>query len=420
MDQDKAIKLRRSIYRALWVDSVDISNSSVLQDLLQTHGLVVSLDDTTADGDLSSWQQQWGENDLYDRNIPITLDENETTMIGLPSQSELENYLLKGELSVVSGTHAVCAMKPRQRILVLDRDTDSIHMILSQMRKYQVDIAADSDELKEHIKTHGAPDMIMVDTAITSCGKADNWYQYFKIDVRKEEVPIILMSTDTDPKTEVEAFESGAVDYFVKPLHPLVLKVRLTLHMDKCNAEKILVHQAHYDSLTGIPNRRAFDVQFQSEWDRGIRSSSPLSLLMIDVDFFKPYNDNYGHTQGDDCLSAVARVLESCLRRPGDLLARYGGEEFVGLLPETDHQGAMHIAERCRSELNNCRIPHDYSEIAPYLTLSIGVATCHPKQGMDNQTLIEKADICLYDAKQYGRNRVRGHDIKKALLEKQS
>lgn len=170
----------------------------------------------------------------------------------------------------------------------------------------------------------------------------------------------------------------------------------------------MLVHQARYDSLTGIPNRRAFNVQLQTEWDRGIRSRAPMGLLLIDIDYFKAYNDNYGHTQGDDCLAAVARVLARCIQRPGDFLARYGGEEFVVLLPETEHRGVVHVAERCCNEISSGRMPHDFSRTASHLTISVGYVTSFPEQGRNIQQLIEKADKCLYEAKRQGRNQVRG------------
>jgi len=408
VDREKAAQLRRSIYRALWVDAEDISKTAVLHNLLRVHDLVLPPIDSAVEEELSTWQNQWKSTDHFERNIPITLDESGATMIGLPSQSELEKFLLSGARNVVSEMHAVCAMKPRQRILLLDSDVESVRVILEQMRSYQVEVASDSAEFDALITKHGLPDLILLDTSTSGIDSEGNWYQCLKNSMQKGEVPVILMSSDTDPQVEVAAFESGVVDFFVKPFHPRVLKARLTLHLDKCNAEKMLVHQARYDSLTGIPNRRAFNMQLQTEWDRAIRSRSSLGLLMIDVDYFKAYNDNYGHTQGDDCLAAVARVLERCIKRPGDFLSRFGGEEFVIMLPETDQRGVLYVAERCRTEINTGRMPHDYSDIATHLTVSIGYATCQPEQGRSINDFIEMVDSCLYEAKRQGRNRVCG------------
>jgi len=410
IDTEKAIKLRRSIYRALWVDAKDISKADVLTDLLRANELELSLDDIDTEDELVEWQHEWDSSDYFERNIPITLDQSGAAMIGLPAQMELEIFLRSGTRNAVSAMHAVCAIKPKQRILVMDSDPKSIRIILEQMRNYQVDVVSDITGLGEQIERHGVPDLIMLDASTLGVDPQSDWYQSLVKYVLKGEAPVILMSRDADPQAEVAAFESGVVDFFVKPFHPNVLKARLTLNLDKSNAEKMLVHQARYDSLTGIPNRRAFSVQFQIEWDRGIRTRSPLGLLMIDIDYFKAYNDHYGHIQGDACLTAVAQVLEHSIRRPGDFLARYGGEEFVVLLPETDLNGVLHVAERCCHEVKARQITHEFSEISSHLSISIGVAACLPEQGRSIHHFIKKADACLYEAKQHGRNRVRSCD----------
>ena len=408
IDPVKAAGLRRAIYRALWVDAADISDADVLQKLLREHGLELPDADDAVEAELAQWQSQWDGTESFDRNIPVTLDQSGATMIGLPSQAELETFLRSGVHNAVSEIYAVCAMKPRQRMLVLESDVAVVKMIIEQMRNYQVEVVANCADLGTHIQAHGVPDLLLLDESTAIDGVATDWQTCLEDDVRMGEVPVILMSIDADPGAEVAAFESGVVDYFVKPLHPRVLHARLSQHLDKCNAEKMLVHQARYDSVTGIPNRRAFNLQLQTEWDRGIRSRSQLSILMIDVDHFKAYNDHYGHTQGDDCLAAVGRVLERCMKRPGDFIARYGGEEFVLLLPDTDQRGARHVAQRCCDEIAGAQIPHVVSEVTPHITVSVGTATCLPEQGRSIQYFIDKADTYLYEAKRHGRNRVSG------------
>ena len=158
------------------------------------------------------------------------------------------------------------------------------------------------------------------------------------------------------------------------------------------------------DSLTDLPNRRTFEEYLKTEWDRHIRSRKIISMLMIDVDFFKNYNDHYGHDKGDEILVEIARVLEKSLHRPADKAARYGGEEFIVLLPETPKDGAMEVAERIHEELSNKRILHEYSGINEYLTVSIGVVTQIPKPGSDLKMLQVMADRELYKAKANGRN----------------
>jgi diguanylate cyclase (GGDEF)-like protein/PAS domain S-box-containing protein len=161
---------------------------------------------------------------------------------------------------------------------------------------------------------------------------------------------------------------------------------------------------SYRDGLTGIANRRMFDVTFQREWDDARRKSRPLSMVMIDIDLFKQYNDCLGHIAGDACLRKVAQVLEDAVHRPRDLVARFGGEEFVILLPETDIAAARTVAERCRELVEAAAIVHPTSHHAPFVTISAGVGSTVP--GETNQ-FIQTIDQALYAAKQHGRNCVR-------------
>jgi diguanylate cyclase (GGDEF)-like protein/PAS domain S-box-containing protein len=160
------------------------------------------------------------------------------------------------------------------------------------------------------------------------------------------------------------------------------------------------------DGLTGLHNRRAFDETFLKEWHRAVRESSPLSLVMIDIDCFKKYNDCYGHLEGDACIQQVAQILKGCVRRAADFPARYGGEEFVVILPDTDDSGARGVANRIREEVQALAIPHDMSEVTPVVTVSIGFSTVAPRLDILPASLIELADKGLYQAKSMGRNRV--------------
>lgn len=159
------------------------------------------------------------------------------------------------------------------------------------------------------------------------------------------------------------------------------------------------------DSLTGISNRRRFDQRLDEEWSRAARNGEPLSLLMIDIDFFKNFNDTYGHVAGDQCLVDVASALARSLHRPADLVARYGGEEFAVILPATNGEGAGEVAERLRVEIERLALPHESSAAAPCLTISIGAATAHPRADISPYSLVKAADQALYQAKTQGRNR---------------
>jgi len=160
------------------------------------------------------------------------------------------------------------------------------------------------------------------------------------------------------------------------------------------------------DGLTGVANRRRFDALFATEWSAARRTQRPLSLVMIDIDFFKQYNDRYGHVQGDACLQQVAQALRAGASRPRDFLARYGGEEFALVVPETDEAGAQHVANRCREAVVAAAIEHAGSSIAPIVTLSLGVGTISPSADDDPAKFIEAVDRRLYRAKQDGRNMI--------------
>jgi diguanylate cyclase (GGDEF)-like protein/PAS domain S-box-containing protein len=180
----------------------------------------------------------------------------------------------------------------------------------------------------------------------------------------------------------------------------------------KINEEKLISLQKELealsfkDGLTGIANRRMFDLRLDTEWASARRSNQPLSLIVLDIDFFKKYNDLYGHVQGDNCLTNIAQTLNLAAARPKDIAARYGGEEFVLLLPETDENAALHVAERCHCLIKKLKIPNEKSGVSQFLTVSIGVGTINPPAGMEPKNFIEAVDKLLYVAKHKGRNRI--------------
>ncbi|MDT8377081.1 MAG: diguanylate cyclase, partial [Mariprofundaceae bacterium] len=177
---------------------------------------------------------------------------------------------------------------------------------------------------------------------------------------------------------------------------------RLNRHLEKLSFQ---------DGLTGIANRRMFDQILEREWSRAQRHRQPLSLIMIDIDYFKQYNDHYGHQQGDNCLQQVARVLNGISQRAVDLVARYGGEEFVMLLPETDIEQATRLAEKCRNKIIEQRLPHPSSQAGDVVTISLGVSALTPSAETPPSALINAADRLLYTAKKNGRNRVESSGL---------
>ena len=251
--------------------------------------------------------------------------------------------------------------------------------------------------------------------------------QAYRADELTRHVPVIVLSAKEDPKLKAHSFAVGANDYLVKLPDKLELLARVRYHSaahisrlqrdqafrflresqkNLADANIELQKLAALDGLTGIANRRRFDETINVEWQRGQRERQPLSLLLCDVDFFKIYNDTFGHLTGDLCLKKTAAVLTAHLKRPADLAARYGGEEFAIVLPDTRLEGALQLAQSCVQHLE--RLAIENPQAVPYgvVTMSIGVASVVPSPHSTIEELIESADRALYAAKKAGRNRV--------------
>jgi len=200
---------------------------------------------------------------------------------------------------------------------------------------------------------------------------------------------------------------SGELVGIVEQFKDMTERKRYELALEEANRELEML--AAVDGLTQISNRRIFDERIKEEWRRMKRAKQPFSLILCDIDFFKFYNDYYGHQMGDDCLKEVAACIQNCIRRPGDLAARYGGEEFGVLLPNTPFEGAYHLAENIRLAVYEMKREHARSGVSDSVTLSLGVATLIPYEGKNSiDQLLKLADEALYSSKRAGRNRVTG------------
>jgi diguanylate cyclase (GGDEF)-like protein len=264
--------------------------------------------------------------------------------------------------------------------------------------------ATSSEEALQLAATH-MPDLILLDVMMPEM----NGYAVcarLKSDPTTRSIPVIFVTALEREEDEAKGLEVGAIDYITKPFNPAIVRARVRNHLELKRYRDFLENLATTDGLTGIPNRRQCDEFLLREWRRAIRKQTPLSLIMMDIDFFKDFNDHYGHLAGDDCLRQVAQTLAEGARRPADLVARYGGEEFVSVLPETNLEGARQVAEQLRDKINALQIPHARSPVAGYVTLSLGVATQTPTVGQQPQGIVELADARLYISKESGRNRV--------------
>lgn len=196
--------------------------------------------------------------------------------------------------------------------------------------------------------------------------------------------------------------EAGEVDSLIGFMFDITERKKTELELLKLQRELEVL--SFTDALTGVANRRMLDTILEIEWLNAQRSEKPLAFILLDIDYFKRYNDYYGHVQGDLCLQQVAGLLNDAVLRPRDFLARFGGEEFVLLLPETDEAAALNVASRCREAILKAQIPHAGSPAEPHLTISLGVGACSPRAGDDPTAFIEMVDQRLYQAKQKGRN----------------
>ncbi len=344
-------------------------------------------------------------------------------------------------------------------ILVIDDSVENLSFLMNVLTEsgYRVRTANDGELALRSIKAK-PPMLILLDIIMPGMDGFEACHQ-IKADETTRDIPIIIISSLTDFFNKAKGFELGAVDYVTKPLNTQEVLLRVATHLKlfkiqqqlkiqnfrllkakeqaECANRKLLQSQqaladynknleqmvldrtmalekanvtlmylCEHDELTGISNRRKFDIVLQTEWQHTQSLHLSLSLIMIDIDYFKAYNDHYGHQSGDNCLHQVAQAIEATIQRSADLVARYGGEEFVVILPDTDYINARQLAENIRGSVQSLNIPHVGNKRQSVVTISLGVACCVPDLQHDFATLLNEADANLYKAKQQGRNQV--------------
>lgn len=296
-------------------------------------------------------------------------------------------------------------------ILIVDDTPTNIQVLAEGLREdYRVKVANSGAAALEVIAKQGQPDLILLDVMMPDMDGYEVCRQ-LKHDPETSSIPIIFVTAKNEVADEELGLKLGAVDYIAKPFHLSIVRARLQNHLKMKQMTKLLETMAWVDGLTCIPNRRRFDAVMESEWKRALRASSPLSLILVDIDHFKQFNDHYGHGAGDRCLKEVASALSAAVTRGGDLVARYGGEEFVLLAPETNINGIRQLAEQLCSRVAALNIPHEHSSAAPQVTISAGYACVIPSASSTPAMLLEAADKMLYRAKESGRNQAQGEEL---------
>ena len=321
------------------------------------------------------------------------------------------------------------------RILMVDDSKESRSLIEMSLRRSGYTDLVFAESASEALAYLTDPqlgksiDLILMDVLMPGMNGIETCRDIKSIEGLRD-VPIIMITADSEVDDLDKAFAAGASDYICKPPNRVELAARLRTALrlksesdqrkareaeltqvkhalEQANAKLHLVSKT--DALTGLPNRRALDDFVAFQWPRSVRNRETISVMMIDIDDFKGYNDRYGHVSGDSCLTAVASVLCEHLRRSSDLIVRYGGEEFVVLLAGTARDVAASLGECLREKVESLRIPHAGSRVAAVVTVSIGVATFHASHGVKEDAflnLLRTADEALYVAKRSGRNRV--------------
>lgn len=293
----------------------------------------------------------------------------------------------------------------RPRILIVDDSSVNLTLLRAALdSEYDVSSASDGRQALDSIENGRTPDLILLDVVMPGVDGFDVCRRIKAIPETKR-CPVIFVTSLDEAANEELGFNLGAVDYITKPFSIPVVRARVKTHIALKRRTDLLEQLSNMDALTQIANRRRFDEMLEHEWKRAGRERTSLSVLLIDIDHFKDFNDHYGHGAGDECLNRVASCLSRSVLRPGDLVARYGGEEFVVVLPATDAEAARLTAERMCSGVRAMNIPHAFSTTAPFLTISVGCATSANCGEGSPHRLVEAADQNLYRSKESGRNR---------------
>jgi len=304
----------------------------------------------------------------------------------------------------------------RGKILLVDDQVVNIKILHQLLQDdYDIYMARDGNQAIEMCKKV-KPDLVLLDIEMPMLNGFDVC-AHLKNDPDTQEIAIIFVSGHFDEDKEVRGFQLGAVDFIHKPINPVITKARIKNQIRlKLNTD-LLRTIALIDGLTGVANRRQFEQVLPVSWSQCAREKQPLTIILLDIDFFKHFNDTYGHTEGDVCLRLVAQKINDTVNRPYDLVARFGGEEFICILPNTDLIGGTYVAQQIVDSIVSLKIPHINSPISAFVTISAGVSSVVPEYDMSSTTLIEEADKQLYIAKDRGRNRVLGSQIQVTLGE---
>ena len=289
-------------------------------------------------------------------------------------------------------------------ILVVDDMTTTLLLLHDLLKDtYEVKIAKSGTKALEILESPNDIDLILLDIEMPDINGYDVCKRIKNNETIKN-IPIIFITGRTSQEDEEYGLNLGAIDYITKPFNKAIVKLRIKNYLNLKIKNDMLEKLSMYDGLTNIRNRRFFDETFEKTFSEIKRDKKSLAVLMIDIDFFKPYNDNYGHGQGDETLRKVAKALEKTIKRASDFVARYGGEEFVILLKDINKDGVEAVANNLLNAIRELKITHEFSKIENYVTISIGASFYNSNSDVTKLELLLKADETLYNVKNSGRN----------------
>lgn len=291
------------------------------------------------------------------------------------------------------------------RILIADDDSVSLYLLSGVFAEGCVVHCVKSGEEALAVVNEFKPDIILLDIVMKGMYGFEVC-QRLKANRDTADIPVVFISSREDAETEIEGLKAGGIDFITKPFNPAIVRMRISNYIELKKVRDNLERMSMTDQLTGLYNRRYFDRMLMSEIRRSSRCHDCLSLLMMDIDFFKRYNDSNGHLAGDECLKLISHTVKNSFRRVGDLVARYGGEEFAVLLPSTGLASAAMLAENTRQSVEELQIAYTGLAENGFVTISVGVAGASPDPAANPQQLLNDADKALYQAKTRGRNRV--------------
>jgi diguanylate cyclase (GGDEF)-like protein len=301
-------------------------------------------------------------------------------------------------------------MSDMQKVLVVDDAAINRQVLADLLKTDYTVILAKSGEQALALAAQHRPDLILLDVVMPEINGYEVLRQ-LKSDLRTAAIAVIFITGLDTPEDEERGLTLGASDYITKPFNLAVVRARVRCHLQIARQRRMLETFANIDGLTEIANRRHFDDRYAAEWASAVHQGQPLSVAILDIDFFKDYNDQAGHAMGDRVLQAVASVLTNGMIRSTDLAARYGGEEFALLMPGTDVEGALQLADRLREVTGKLTIPHPEVTETGRITVSLGGATLRPGTHESAADLLKAADDHLYRAKKEGRNRVVWREV---------